>query len=607
MDVFKLMGTIAINNSGANAAIDNTKEKASSLHKVMGKAFTGIGKAAISFGKVVAKGLAAGTAAMGTLVIKSMNLAGELEQNLGGTEAVFAHCATRMENVAAKAYKNMGLSQSEYLSNANKMGAILQGMGFTISKSSDMTVKLMQRAADVASIMGISTESAMEAIVGMTKGNFTMMDNLGVSMNETALAAYALEKGMEKTYAQMSQNERIELATMMFLERSAYAAGNYAKENKTLAGSLSTAKAAMINFLSGAGTADQMANAFVNAGEAIINMLEGLLPKLTKGVGRLMTKLTPKIGPMLQACLPGVIEGAVALITGLAMALPDIVTILVEQMPFIFEQLSKAAEKVFPVLYDTIFKLLDTIDFKTLGESIAVWITTELPALLQKAAELLGALWSKAVWPLIQGIFKGVFGIELPEWSDIEKEYTRWWNEDILPAVNPILNALFGIELPGVDDTAGVINGWWDLIKGAVMLKLGFAVFPNNMQEYGNQFKEWKESGGGTGDRAHGGKVGPGFATGLDFVPFNEMPARLHYGEAVLTKEDASAWRRQQKTVVQNVNIDMEALANTIAEAVQQRPVAMNIDGKTFATLMGQDMSRTIGNRHLQTLMGMGG
>ena len=51
----------------------------------------------------------------------------------------------------------------------------------------------------------------------------------------------------------------------------------------------------------------------------------------------------------------------------------------------------------------------------------------------------------------------------------------------------------------------------------------------------------------------------------------------------------------------------MDALATTIAEAVQQRPVAMNIDGKTFATLMGKDMSRTIGNRNLQTLMGMGG
>ena len=39
----------------------------------------------------------------------------------------------------------------------------------------------MQRAADVASIMGISVDDAMTAISGAAKGNFTMMDNLGVA------------------------------------------------------------------------------------------------------------------------------------------------------------------------------------------------------------------------------------------------------------------------------------------------------------------------------------------------------------------------------------------------------------------------------------------
>lgn len=601
MDVFKLMGTIAINNSGANAAIDNTKEKASSLHKVMGKAFTGIGKAALSFGKVVAKGLAAGTAAMGTLVIKSMNLAGELEQNLGGTEAVFAHCATRMENVASKAYKNMGLSQSEYLAGANKMGAILQGMGFTISESSDMTVKLMQRAADVASIMGISTESAMEAVIGMSKGNFTMMDNLGVSMNETTLAAYALEKGMGKTYAQMSQNERIEVATMMFMERSAYAAGNYAKENDTLAGSLSTAKAAMINFLSGAGTADQMANAFVNAGEAMITMLDGLLPKLTKGIGRLMSKLTPKIGPMLQACLPGVIEGAVALITGLATALPDIITIVAEQLPFIFEQLAEAADELLPKLWNTIADtsktLFDSIDFEGLGTTLGNAfndLINNLPAILAEVGNVISYVWSNGVWPLLQGLFKAVFGIELPEWDDIVTAITQLW-EDVKTGIKALFYLLFNIDLPDAQEIITKITDWWNSVVNSIKLALGIAT--------GLQTTVHTSTDGGT----HGGGVGPGFATGLDFVPYNEMPARLHYGEAVLTKEDASAWRSQQKTVVQNVNIDMEALATTIADAVQQRPVAMNIDGKTFAALMGKDMSRTIGNRNLQTLMGMGG
>lgn len=35
----------------------------------------------------------------------------------------------------------------------------------------------------------------------------------------------------------------------------------------------------------------------------------------------------------------------------------------------------------------------------------------------------------------------------------------------------------------------------------------------------------------------------PGFKTGLDYVPYDEFPAMLHKGEAVLTAEEATAWR----------------------------------------------------------------
>lgn len=99
----------------------------------------------------------------------------------------------------------------------------------------------------------------------------------------------------------------------------------------------------------------------------------------------------------------------------------------------------------------------------------------------------------------------------------------------------------------------------------------------------------------------------PGHAEGLDYVPYNDYVARLHLGEAVLTKGEAKLWRSQQSAKPQIVNIDTESLAASIADAVQNRPVAMNINGKSFAALMAKEMSRSIGNRNIQTLMGMGG
>ena len=40
-----------------------------------------------------------------------------------------------------------------------------------------------------------------------------------------------------------------------------------------------------------------------------------------------------------------------------------------------------------------------------------------------------------------------------------------------------------------------------------------------------------------------GGSVGR-YATGLDYVPYDDFPAILHKGEAVLTASEASDWRR---------------------------------------------------------------
>ena len=53
------------------------------------------------------------------------------------------------------------------------------------------------------------------------------------------------------------------------------------------------------------------------------------------------------------------------------------------------------------------------------------------------------------------------------------------------------------------------------------------------------------------------GNVG-GYATGLDYVPYDEFPAILHKGEAVLTADEADVWRRGGNTnggmtIIQNI------------------------------------------------------
>lgn len=110
---------------------------------------------------------------VGEGIWQAVNLGGELEQNIGGTEAVFGKFADKIKATAYDAYKNMGMSASDYMATANKMAALFQGSGLEQSKAVDLTSEAMQRAADVASVMGIDTSMAMESIAGAAKGNFT--------------------------------------------------------------------------------------------------------------------------------------------------------------------------------------------------------------------------------------------------------------------------------------------------------------------------------------------------------------------------------------------------------------------------------------------------
>lgn len=124
----------------------------------------------------VAGAVGVASTAIAGVIGKAVTMAGDLEQQIGGTEAVFGKFANTVQDKAAKTFNTMGLSANDFMATANKMGALMQGSGLSIEDSMNLSTQAMQRAADVASIMGIDTQMAMESIAGAAKGNFTMMD-----------------------------------------------------------------------------------------------------------------------------------------------------------------------------------------------------------------------------------------------------------------------------------------------------------------------------------------------------------------------------------------------------------------------------------------------
>lgn len=258
------------------------------------------------------KGIIA-AAGIGKALSMAVSEGAELQQNLGGTEAVFGQFAANIQSAATDAYKNMGLSASDYMATANKMGSLFQGSGLEQQRALDLTSQAMQRAADVASVMGIDMEMAMESIAGAAKGNFTMMDNLGVAMNATTLEAYALEKGVNFKWNTATNAEKAELAMQMFFDRTSQYAGNFARESEdTLSGSMGAVKAAFSNVLGN-----------LTLGKDIGPSLQALAQTVTTF---LVGNLIPAVWNILKA-LPG------AAVTFIQTAVPQLVTAFLQFLP----------------------------------------------------------------------------------------------------------------------------------------------------------------------------------------------------------------------------------------------------------------------------------
>lgn len=460
MDLFKLIGTIAVDAKDALETFKKVSKEGENTESKLSKAFSTIGKGAAVVGKTVATGLVAGGAAMGALTVKALNMSGELEQNMGGSEAVFGKYAGKMQSTAKTAFSNMGLSTSDYLATANKMGALFQGAGFSIKDSMDLSSGAMQRAADVASIMGIDTSAAMEAIVGAAKGNFTMMDNLGVAMNDTTLNAYALEKGINKTTQEMTNQEKIGLAMEMFMDKTAYAAGNYAKENETLAGSLGTAKAALTNFLDGSGSVEDLVNSFSSAANVIVKNLKTLAPRLISGITDIINQIIPMLPPLLQEILPVLIEGAVSLINGLVDAMPTIISAIMDALPALIQgvqQIINALIQALPQIIEALVAALPTLIPMLVDAlvSMIVMLCTMLPQIIQPIIDYLPEIIIAIVNALltnlpvlIEGFVALIGGIiqALPQilsalWTAISTLVSKWGGK-VIEWLTPIWNGI---------------------------------------------------------------------------------------------------------------------------------------------------------------------
>lgn len=378
------------------------EEQLADATKDAGKEMQTAEKDASGLGESLKSGLAAGAKAAGAalaavgaasvkLVKDVIEKTGELEQNLGGSESVFGDYAQRMQKIGEEAYKNLGISQSDYLATANKMGALLQGTGLDAEKSAEITEKAMQRAADMASVMGIDMSAAMESVAGAAKGNFTMMDNLGVAINDTTLKAYAAEHGLGDL---STTQDKVTAAMQMFLDTTEQYDGNFAKEaTETISGSFGLLAASWDSLIAGLGNGEAdisnlagnvvdafdsvvknvepVVDAIVDALPAVVDTLlaavEELLPKLIPAFTDIFIKLSDTLVKLLPTLIPIAANAILTITTALIKNLPQVVRAAMQIITSVVQGIAKALPELIPVIVDVVLEIAEILtDPKTL-------------------------------------------------------------------------------------------------------------------------------------------------------------------------------------------------------------------------------------------------
>lgn len=175
MDLFKLVGTIAIENTEANSAIDDTTGKAEQSHSKMSSAFSKIGGVAVKAGKAIAIGIGAGATALTAISKTAIENYAEYEQLVGGVETLFGNSSNKVVAYANEAYKTAGLSANQYMETVTSFSAsLLQSLGGDTAKASEKANQAVIDMSDNANKMGSNMQDIQNAYQGFAKQNYTI-------------------------------------------------------------------------------------------------------------------------------------------------------------------------------------------------------------------------------------------------------------------------------------------------------------------------------------------------------------------------------------------------------------------------------------------------
>lgn len=474
----------------------------------------------------------------------------DLEQLRDGARKIFDGIdASQILNDAANAYKDLNMSANEYLATINDGGAAFSATmgdenGYAVAKAG------LQAISDYASGTGKSVSALSEKFTMITRSTSSyqsIADQFSGILPATSAdflkqaqaAGFLSSKYSQLTKVPVAEYQKAVSEMLKKGVKDLNLTGNTAAETAyTISGSFAAMKASFSNVLGNLALGENMRPSLeALASTTKIFLIDNLVPT----VGNIFTALPGSISTLLQELIPDNVQDVVNT------AINGFTAYVTANMP-----------KVLDSGVETLTTLILGIDqtIPTLGASASA-ILDSLKVYLTDQVNLDKLL--SAGGTLLTTISIGVINLI----------------GDLATTAIEVLGAL-GKYLTDPENLSQLLSK-----AGEIGAAIANAIW-NNLKSVFNSLKKNFASlldGIGFGVRAaFSGSSGlalgsvPGFATGLDYVPYDNFLARLHEGEMVLTKSQANALRGgavagRSVTVNQYIYSEAKSAADLMDEA----------------------------------------